>query len=146
MGIQVRREQRAVRGHHARDHETADERAERGQHQGPAASSGEADGAQPAGIHARKTRKDAEGREVVVRHHSGEARAQEAGRFRNSVLVRRRRGVVQLRFGRHDAGLPPECLAALDDGGCPPRGRAQVEAAAAPGEGVVGQDREAPGC
>ena len=76
-------------------------------------------------------------------HHPGEAGAQQAGRLGHGVLVEAGSGVVQVRIGRYDAVLPPLRLPRLQRGGSPPRRHGEVEAAAAPGERVMGQHGEA---
>ena len=75
-------------------------------------------------------------------HHSGQAAAQQACGFGNGVLVESRRGVVAVSVGRYDAVLPPLRPSRLQGGGGPPRGSGEIEAAASPGKGVVGQDGE----
>ena len=63
--------------------------------------------------------------------------------FRHGFLVGGRGCVVAFRRGKFDAGLPPQCLLAVDGVGSPPRKGIEPEAAAAPHEGVVRKDGEA---
>ncbi|MCY1221261.1 hypothetical protein D9M72_333090 [compost metagenome] len=79
-----------------------------------------------------------------MRRHAGQAGAKQSGRLGHRILVEAGGGIVEVRFGGLDAVLPPLRFAGVQRGGCPPRRMRKVEAAAAPGERVMCQDREAP--